>query len=107
MPNTKTIKIEWRQSSPGDARMTKILKSLCAALRKKKVAVILIKKKFKTEEILFNDLPLEFLLDEARVKDNFCGAFVTPAQRFKKIQNISEALMRKAAFKAAGILERK
>ena len=107
MKPLKTLKIEWRHPPRADGRIPKIIKELRTQLKKKMIDIILIEKKLPANqlaEILFNDLPLEFLLDEARVRDNFCGTCVSPTVRKKIYSKISESLIKKAALKAVGLL---
>ena len=104
MNSSKTLKIEWRHGAAESAHISKILCELRVLLKKKNIDVILIEKTSKKDEILFNGLPMEFLLDEARVRENFCGTCSTLAERKKIYGKIPAALIKKAAFKAAGLL---
>ncbi len=103
---SKTLKIEWRHSKANAPRIDKTLKELRVQLKMKNIDVIYIEKKIAApgySEILFNDMPMEFLMDEARVKESFCGTCLTPAERKKKFEIFSAALIKKAALKAAGV----
>ena len=104
MERPKILKIEWRHPRTGGTRILQMIKDLHTQLKKKNIDIILIEKNSKTSEILFNDLPMEFLLDEARVRENFCGSCSTPAERKRKSEAISVELIKKAALKAAGLL---
>lgn len=102
MPSDKVLKVHCPPKA-GTARMLKIFRELRLELKKKNIEVIFDDKNSAADGILFNDMPLELLIDEARVRDNFCGISVSMAQRKKKILGLSKELIKKAAFKAVGL----
>lgn len=105
--SSKILKLEWRRTKQESPRIAKAIREIRVNLKKKNVDIIYIEKPISgsgSSEILFNDMPLEFLLDEARVRENFCGTCSTPEERKKKLETISGELIKKAALKAAGLI---